>query len=228
VTVGFFAFILPLSVGPVFAVFSWRVIGYELMTSYPRGRAARREQLIGEQLPLCLELLGQRMSSGEPVETAVMSMAQDLSAGPLADEMKLVMESVQTGMPVCDALLELPKRIRGGEIRAIVAALHTFAFGEFQSGQALVNYSQFMRTHRSIVTKMSRRVAVIRRMFAVALVVAIFLALGMDPLLPQGMIGLSLASLEMLRELGAMLVLVAVLMVGRMTGSQWWDGAHGE
>jgi len=224
IVAGFTVFVISTAIGGAFAVFSGAIVIAQLSLSLPRDWAAKRERRIGKDLPNCLEHLGQRISAGEALEAALVTTIKLLPEGPLCDELTAIAQRVQRGEPLREVLLSLCQRVRGFEARVFVSALDMFAFGELQNGEALVEVASFMRSHHSVVERSTSRVLMIRHMFGIAFLTAVLvLAITNTDALIDLASGRSANSLDMLRELGAMVVLGALVVVGRATRINRWE-----
>ncbi|MBX3451871.1 MAG: type II secretion system F family protein [Planctomycetaceae bacterium] len=73
------------------------------------GARARRQNKIMSQIPAMLEELARAAKTGRSVEHSVAMVAEDTPA-PLGDELRLVSRRLQMGIPLRDALVDLPSR----------------------------------------------------------------------------------------------------------------------
>jgi tight adherence protein C len=88
-----------------------------------RGRRARRrhEALVRRSLPEVADLFVVAVGAGLTVHLAVAAVARR-ATGPLADELRRVVDAVALGRRLADALTEVPERV-GEAVRPLVAAL---------------------------------------------------------------------------------------------------------
>jgi tight adherence protein C len=85
-------------------------------------RAAERRRRIGDQLPDLLELLGVCVEAGMALDPALRTVSERL-AGPLGEELRRLLEDMQTGTPRGAAYRTMAQRVGLDALDQAVAAL---------------------------------------------------------------------------------------------------------
>jgi tight adherence protein C len=86
-----------------------------------RRRRLRHQRLLAA-LPDALDLLAVSAGSGRGPAAGIEQLAR-AGEGPLAEEMRLTLAELSCGVPLGDALASLRRRVPGGELATLVAAI---------------------------------------------------------------------------------------------------------
>ena len=129
VTAGFGAATMGLAGGAAGSVLLLQVVGGALGGWVARDRRlsvaiARRREEVRQELPVALELLTLSLMAGEAVPQALGRVGQMLQ-GHTGNEFRRVVASVRTGVPISEALQELPGRLPDSGAARLVDALCT-------------------------------------------------------------------------------------------------------
>jgi Flp pilus assembly protein TadB len=211
------------NIGPIFSIALGFGVGYELLISYPRDRAARRERLVALHLPLCAETLGEKISSGMPFSTALVETLNRLPPGPLRSELDDLVKSLQKGVEPSKALSAFKARLIGPEVRSFCAALKMYCMGGVQMGEPLVKLAAFIREHRLVTDSVAQRVSMVRQTFAVLMSALSLACVCLLHFLPSEVIYSQSEVASLTRELGALLIIVALIAIMRLTAHRNWE-----
>jgi len=85
-------------------------------------RARRRQRRLVAALPDALDLLAVSAASGRGPAAGIEQLAR-AGEGPLAEEMRLTLAELSCGVPLGAALESLRRRVPGGELATLVAAI---------------------------------------------------------------------------------------------------------
>lgn len=210
-------------VGPIFSLALGFGVSYELLISYPRDRAARRERLVALHLPLCAETLGEKISSGMPFSSALVESLNRLPPGPLQSELEDLVRSLQKGVEPSNALRTFKSRLSGPEIRSFCAALKMYCFGGVQIGEPLIKLAAFIREHRLVTDPVAQRVGMVRQTFAVLMSALSLGCVCILHFLPPEIIYSQTELATLTRELGALLIILALIAMMRLTAHRNWE-----
>lgn len=118
----------------------------------------RRRRLVGA-LPDALDLLAVGATSGRSVAAGFAELAE-AGDGPLADELRMTVADLSSGMPVSAALGSLRSRVVGGEIAAVCAAIErSRRFGSPLADQLRRQAAALRRNQRRTVEERAARAA---------------------------------------------------------------------
>lgn len=101
-------------------------IGFMLPTVWVRGRQRKRQRLFGEQLPEMLATVIGSLRGGFSMPQSLDNVAKEAPA-PMSTEMRRVMQEVQLGLSVGDALSNLAKRMDSQDLDLLVSVLRIHA-----------------------------------------------------------------------------------------------------
>lgn len=102
------------------------MIGFYLPTLWLRGRERKRQHLFAEQLPELLNTVIGSLRSGFSLPQSLGNVAKEAPA-PMGTEMRRVMQEVQLGLGVGEALSNLSKRMVSEDLELLVAVLRIHA-----------------------------------------------------------------------------------------------------
>jgi tight adherence protein C len=151
---------------------------------WSRGRAGRRRRVaVDAEIPQLLDLLAAGSSAGLAAPLALRRAAEGL-AGPLADEVRATVRSVDLGARWRDELTALADRLDLPDLRRTVAALtHTESLGA-SLAQATAELAASVRQSRRAASSERARTAPVKMLFPlVFLVLPAFLLLTVVPVL---------------------------------------------
>ena len=98
------------------------MIGFIVPIGVLMGMRARRQQLILSQMPLMADGLARASRTGRSMEQCISFVAGELPS-PLGDEVKLCSSKLEMGLPMQQALSELPERTGVNSLRILTTAL---------------------------------------------------------------------------------------------------------
>lgn len=101
-------------------------LGFYLPTMWLRSRQRKRQRLFGEQLPEMLATVIGSLRGGFSMPQALDNVAKEAPA-PMSTEMRRVMQEVQLGLSVGDALANLAKRMDSQDLDLLVSVLRIHA-----------------------------------------------------------------------------------------------------
>jgi tight adherence protein B len=119
-------------------------IGFFLPTLWLRSRQKKRERLFGEQLPDMLATVIGSLRGGFSMPQALDNVAKEAPA-PMSTEMRRVMQEVQLGLSIGDALANLSKRMHSEDLDLLVSVLRIHARIGGNLTQVLENISTTIR-----------------------------------------------------------------------------------
>lgn len=132
------------------------LIGFFLPTIWMRGRQRKRQRLFGEQLPEMLSTVIGSLRGGFSLVQSLGNVAQEAPA-PMGIEMRRVMQEVQLGLSVGDALSNLAKRMDSQDLDLLVSVLRIHARIGGNLTTVLENISSTIRER----TRLEREIRVI-------------------------------------------------------------------
>jgi len=98
------------------------VAGFLVPDALRQRRARRRHRRLLAALPDALDLLAVGAASGRGPAAGIEQLAR-AGEGPLAEEMRLTVAEISSGVPLSAALDSLRRRVPGGELATLVAAI---------------------------------------------------------------------------------------------------------
>ena len=211
------------NIGPIFAMAIGVCVTFELIVSHPRDAAARRERSVARHLPLCAELLGERISSGVPFATALTDTTKALPEGILRRELEILLGDIQRGVATSTAVGDFRSRLSGPEIRAFCSALKLYCLGGSQLGEPIKKVGAFIREHRLVTDAVARRVHTVRQTFAVILSALALGGIFLIRFLPQEVVYANHQYAVMTREIGGLLLVASLVAVMRVTAERFWE-----
>jgi tight adherence protein B len=102
------------------------LIGFFLPTLWLRGRQRQRQRLFGEQMPEMLATVVGSLRGGFSLAQSLANVANEAPA-PTSVEMRRVLQEVQLGLSVGDALHNLAKRMESQDLDLLVSVLRIHA-----------------------------------------------------------------------------------------------------
>lgn len=106
----------------ILAVPPMALIGFFAPTAWLRSRERKRQRLFAEQLPEMLAMLISSLRAGFSLVQGLGNVAKEAPA-PMSTEMRRVMQEVQLGLSINDALGNLAKRMVSEDLDMLVAIL---------------------------------------------------------------------------------------------------------
>lgn len=150
---------------PVTALLAGVALG-ALPALYQRRLRARQLRLFSEQLPYLLDLLKSALEAGHTVVRALMMAARNLPE-PISDEVQTMVEQVQLGMSIDEALEGMLRRVPVEELQFLVAAIRIQSEVGSSLAEILQHVSDSVRARQRIehqlraLTAQSRASAII-------------------------------------------------------------------
>jgi tight adherence protein B len=132
------------------------LLGFYLPTFWLRSRQRKRQRLFGEQLPEMLSTVIGSLRGGFSLPQALGNVAKEAPA-PMSTEMRRVMQEVQLGLAVGDALSNLAKRMDSEDLDLLVSVLRIHARIGGNLTTVLENISTTIRER----TRLQREIRVI-------------------------------------------------------------------
>ncbi len=146
---------IPLGVGGM-------ALGLYLPVIMLQSKAAKRMQVIDEQVLNACTLLAQNMQSGATVDQAFRQVAADFKA-PLGTELRRVIQDVSIGAPLDVALGRMPGRLPGApSLRLLVASLQIALEMGANLADQLTRISEVLRQRRLTIARISSTLAMVK------------------------------------------------------------------
>jgi tight adherence protein C len=122
-------------------------------------RARQRHRRLIAALPDALDLLAVSAASGRGAAAGLEQLAR-AGEGPLAEELRLTVAEVSSGVPLGAALESLRRRVPGGELAALVAAIErSRRFGSPLADQLRRQATALRRDSRRAIEEQAARAA---------------------------------------------------------------------
>ena len=122
-------------------------------------RKRRRRRRLIAALPDALDLLAVSATSGRGPAAGIEQLAR-AGEGPLAEELRLTVAEISCGVPLSDALESLRRRVPGGELATLVAAIErSRKFGSPLADQLRRQATSLRRDSRRAVEERAARAA---------------------------------------------------------------------
>jgi tight adherence protein C len=122
-------------------------------------RARRRQRRLVAALPDALDLLAVSAGSGRGPAAGIEQLAR-AGEGPLAEELRLTVAELSCGVPLSAALQSLRRRVPGGEMATLIAAIErSRRFGSPLAGQLRRQATALRRDSRREVEERAARAA---------------------------------------------------------------------
>ena len=122
-------------------------------------RARRRRRRLVAALPDALDLLAVGTASGRSPAAGFSQIASS-GSGPLADELRIAVAEVECGEPLSQALAALRRRVPGGEVATLCAAIErSRRYGSPLADQLRRQSSALRRAQRRAVEERAARAA---------------------------------------------------------------------
>jgi tight adherence protein C len=122
-------------------------------------KARRRHRRLVAALPDALDLLAVSAASGRGPAAGIEQLAR-AGEGPLAEELRLTVAEVSSGVPLGEALDSLRRRVPGGEVATLVAAVErSRRFGSPLADQLRRQASALRRDSRRATEERAARAA---------------------------------------------------------------------
>lgn len=122
-------------------------------------RERRRRRRLIAALPDALDLLAVSAGSGRGPAAGIEQLAR-AGEGPLAEELRLTVAEISCGVPLSDALESLRRRVPGGELASLVAAIErSRKFGSPLADQLRRQATSLRRDSRRAVEERAARAA---------------------------------------------------------------------
>lgn len=169
--------------------------------------AARKIDLIDEHLIEVLGMIANSVKTGQSLMQALESASKNARA-PLSTEFGAALHHVRLGMPMAEALAQIPLRIPSREMRIALTAINLARESGGNLGEILNRIAQTIRERRKIQGKIS---ALTAQSKASGLVMGCvpFVLLGVLYFIEPGLMGLLFTTVA-----GNIMLLLAVVMVG--------------
>lgn len=168
------AFLFPHPAGRVVLIFAvLAVIGFYLPSIYLAMRTRSRQDEVTRSLPDSLDLMVVCVQAGLGIAAALQRVAAEmrLACPALAEELNLVHQEMQTGVPRPEALRNLAQRTGVDDVYSLVAMLiQTDRLG-ISISQALKAHAESMRTRRRQRAEQLARKASIKLAFPLVFLV---------------------------------------------------------
>jgi tight adherence protein C len=155
------------------------ILTYVLVYLNLKSLADQRRIQIDRQIPYFLDLTTLTMGAGATFRQAAESISTSSVQGPLEEEVGLMLQEVQAGTPLVDALENMTKRTDSEELQVMVQAIRQ---GE-ELGTPLVKVfeeqselSRFRRTKKAeqLAAKLPNRLAVPNAILMLAVLILLF------------------------------------------------------
>jgi Flp pilus assembly protein TadB len=224
ITLGFILFSVGLLIGPLFAIFFGLTICFELLFAFPRERAFRRAQRAARQLPLLLETLGHQVHAGLSFESSLAKSLPQIPRGELAILMAELMRKLERGGDLNQGLEELCDHCRLPDFRLFTQVVKMFGRGGRLYGDAFVQLALFLRSYRENLSQLQRRAHVQRICFLLFTGLFISGAMFYAYMVPVVWAPVRSYTLGFLREIGACMIIMAVLVAMRITSAFSFEG----
>ena len=135
------------------------VAGFFLPNAMLERRARQRQRRLVAALPDALDLLAVSAGSGRGPAAGVEQLAR-AGEGPLAEELRLTVAELSCGVPLSAALASLRRRVPGGELATLVAAIErSRKFGSPLADQLRRQATALRRDSRRTVEERAARAA---------------------------------------------------------------------
>jgi tight adherence protein C len=135
------------------------VAGFLLPNVLRERRARQRHRRLVAALPDALDLLAVSAGSGRGPAAGIEQLAR-AGEGPLAEEMRLTVAELSSGVPLGTALASLRGRVRGSELATLVAAIErSHRFGSPLADQLQRQATALRRDSRRAVEERAARAA---------------------------------------------------------------------
>jgi tight adherence protein C len=135
------------------------VAGFLLPDVLRERRARQRHRRLVAALPDALDLLAVSAGSGRGPAAGIEQLAR-AGEGPLAEEMRLTVAELSSGVPLGAALASLRSRVRGNELATLVAAIErSHKFGSPLAEQLQRQATALRRDSRRAVEERAARAA---------------------------------------------------------------------
>lgn len=195
--------------GSFLAVPFLALIGFYLPTLWLRGRQRKRQRLFADQLPEMLATVIGSLRGGFSLPQSLGNVAKEAPA-PMNVEMRRVMQEVQLGLAVGDALSNLAKRMDSQDLDLVVSVLRIHARIGGNLTTVLENISNTIRER----TRLQREIRVITSQQRYASYV-----LGLLPVI-LGLILMTINPQYMLKlfEPGPMLIIPVAAVILNLAG----------
>jgi tight adherence protein C len=133
--------------------------GFVLPDALRERRARRRQRRLVAALPDALDLLAVSAGSGRGPAAGIEQLART-GEGPLAEELRLTVAELSCGVPLSAALRSLRRRVPGGEMATLVAAVErSRRFGSPLADQLRRQATALRRDSRRTVEERAARAA---------------------------------------------------------------------
>jgi tight adherence protein C len=133
--------------------------GFVVPDALRERRARRRHRRLVAALPDALDLLAVSAGSGRGPAAGIEQLAR-AGEGPLAEELRLTAAELSCGVPLSTALASLRRRVPGGEVATLVAAIErSRRFGSPLADQLRRQASALRRDSRRAVEERAARAA---------------------------------------------------------------------
>jgi tight adherence protein C len=135
------------------------VAGFFLPNAILERRARQRQRRLVAALPDALDLLAVSAGSGRGPAAGIEQLAR-AGEGPLAEELRLTVAELSCGVPLSAALASLRRRVPGGELATLVAAIErSRRFGSPLADQLRRQATALRRDSRRAVEERAARAA---------------------------------------------------------------------
>lgn len=187
-------------------------IGFFVPSFWLRGRQRKRQRLFNEQLPEMLATVIGSLRGGFSMPQSLDNVARE-SPAPMSIEMRRVMQEVQLGLSVGDALANLAKRMDSQDLDLLVSVLRIHARIGGNLTVVLENISTTIR-ERSRLQREIRVITSQQRYASYVLgLLPVILGLILMTLNPEYMLQLFQPGLRLVIPLGAVILNLAGFLV---------------
>lgn len=111
--------------------------------------SGRRHRRIVDGLPEWLDMVARSLRSGSSFRLALVE-AHESAAGPLALELRPLVDAIQAGEPVAESLSQFVEAVPGAEVRLVAASLALASDNEAGMGRALAGVNQSLRDRAAL------------------------------------------------------------------------------
>ncbi len=168
---------------PLIALAAGSALG-ALPALYQRRLRARQLKLFSEQLPYLIDLLKSALEAGHTLVRALAMATQNLPE-PIAGELRMMVEQVQLGMSMAEALEGMLRRVPVEELKFLVAAVRIQSEVGSSLAEILQHVSDSVRARQRVEHQL-RALTAQSRASAVIVALLPFLVLGVFTLInPQ-------------------------------------------
>lgn len=204
--------------GIILSVFVAASLFHYLSMGYLEERAAKRRKKIVPQLPAFIDSLAAALGTGFNIEAAVIQAAQSVPPSLLRTELDRVVDALNRGLALDEAISILKLRVAGKEITSLAVALNLF---HGMGGRLLEPFKRLgrkIREQQIVVERASRDLVQVKQAFIVILLLSVGAPFLLLLIAPEYMMDAFNDSLgRLILQVGVIMQLIAIIIFKKIT-----------